>query len=88
MSIYISMTNVGINICLHILAGCCVLYLGVLSQNAPHASIGQNAHFTICKSGIAFIAMAVTFMSENLHICKTYVSLHVPITWMIFYMVD
>ena len=52
-----------------------------LPKRAP--SIGQNAHFTICES-VAFIAMAVTFMSEKLHICKTYVSLHVPITWMIF----
>ena len=52
-------------------------------KRAP--SMGQNAHFAICKS-VAFIAigMAVTFISEYWHICKTYVSLHAPITWMIF----
>ena len=31
-------------------------------KRAP--SIGQNAHFAICKS-VAFIAMAVTFMSDK-----------------------
>ena len=38
----------------------CFIIGGFVPKRAP--SIGQNAHFTICKS-VAFIAMAVTFMS-------------------------
>ena len=40
----------------------CVIIGCFLPKRAP--SIGQNAHFAICKS-VAFIAMAVTFMSEK-----------------------
>ena len=45
------------------LSGVLCFIIGRFSpKRAP--SIGQNAHFTICKS-VAFIAMAVTFMSEK-----------------------
>ena len=47
------------------LSGVLCFIIGCFVPKRAHASIGQNAHFTICKS-VAFIAMAVTFMSEKL----------------------
>ena len=46
------------------LSGVLCFIIGCFVPKRAHASIGQNAHFTICKS-VAFIAMAVIFMSEK-----------------------
>ena len=41
------------------LSGGVVFIIGCFVPKRAHASIGQNAHFTICKS-VAFIAMEAT----------------------------